>query len=189
MADEPDALTGSDLRDLAAHLRSEWHTDYEELVGEARQQWEHGRTLVDRIASAMARGDRLSFSLAGTSFVGPVTNLGTDWCTIATDTGPVDIHLPVRGQRIAMPVVIRTVERSRDGGRRLPQPPMSFRARCFELEMERCAVRVGTTMGDDLPAGTLTVGKDHVTVAGTDHDASVNLDGIAWVAPLRTARR
>jgi len=183
--DEPDdtlPLADADLQDLAAQMRTEWHADYEELAGEARMQWEHNRTLMDRVHDAMARGDRLGVAVGDAQFVGTITNLGTDWCTVSTSSGPVDVRLAMHMGQIGTPVLVHQLERGRSGGMRAPQPQIGFRARCYELEMLGGDVQVGIANNGEAIMGALIVGADHLMVTSDDRPTFVPLDWVAWVA-------
>lgn len=182
MTEEPEAAVDPDLGHLGASLRSAWHADYEETADAARMQWEHGRTFIDRIHDAMARGDRVQCRLPHAHFTGLITNLGTDWCTIETPAGPIDVHLATNGHTVATPVMLRTVARGRTGGIRSTQPPMGFRARCYELEMARGPVQVGALACNDILDGTLVVGADHLVVSGPDNETVLPLDSVGWIA-------
>ena len=179
---EPDTLDDPELQSLAADLRSEWHAEYDETAGEARMQWEHGRTIIDRVHDAMARGDRLQITVGRTQFSGTATNLGTDWCTIDAAGGSVDIRLLMHMAQMGTPAIIRCVERGRSGGIRAPQPPMGFRARCYELEMEGRPVRVGSLGSDEVVSGALTVGADHLVISDSNGDTFLPIDWVSWIA-------
>lgn len=176
-----DELNDADLQDLAASLRSEWQVDYEESAGEARMQWEHGRSFIDRVHEVMARGDRVALESGAMRLTGTIIDLGTDWCTISAPGGPVDVRLT--GRSVSAPLVMRQLERGRSGGRRAPQPPMSFRARCYELEMESAPVCVGTAIADEPFTGVLTVGADHLMITQADGSVWIPLDAVAWIMP------
>ena len=169
------------LEDLAASLRTEWQADYEETAGEARMQWEHGRTFMDRVQEVMARGDRVALEAGDMRFTGSIIDLGTDWCTIAAPGGPVDVRLSGRGS--AAPLILRQLERGRSGGRRAPQPPMTFRARCYELEMNGAPVCIGTTISDEPFTGTLVVGTDHLMIVLDETSVWIPFEAVGWIMP------
>lgn len=176
-----DELDDAGLSDLAATMRSEWRSDYEETAGEARMQWEHGRSFLDRVQEVMARGDRVALEAGDMRFTGSIVDLGSDWCTIAAPGGPVDVRLSGRAHHV--PLVMRQLERGRSGGRRAPQPPISFRARCYELEMESAPVCVGTMITDEPFTGTLVVGSDHLMVRQPDGDVWIPIEAVGWIMP------
>lgn len=181
--DDIDALaTENELQDVAAQMRSEWLAEYEETAGEARMQWEHGRTMIERVRDLMARGDVVVIDVGDMSFRGTLTNLGTDWCTVTTDAGTVDVRLATHMGQLGTPAVIRQVERGRSGGMRAPQPPMGFRARCYELEMEGAPVRIGSALHADTHTGSLVVGADHLVVTNDQGETLISLDWVAWIA-------
>lgn len=170
----------ADLADLGAQVRAEWHAEYDETVGEARLQWEHGRTLMERVRDVMSRGDQVRIDVGDASFSGVFTDLGTNWCSCTTGSGTVEIQI-LNSAGVPMPFAMRRIARERSGGRRAPNQPIAFRAHLYELEMQREFVRVGSFSVREVLAGTLTVSNDHITVESADTMAWIPLDAISWV--------
>lgn len=175
-----DSVDLTELGDVGAQVRAEWHAEYDETVGEARLQWEHGRTLMERIRDVMSRGDQVRIAIGDVAFSGVFIDLGTNWCSCATTSGTVEIQV-LNSAGIPMPFTMQRVARERSGGRRAPNQPITFRAHLYELEMQREVVRVGSFAASEVLAGTLIVSNDHVTLENTDTLAWIPLDAISWV--------
>ncbi|MFZ4515228.1 MAG: hypothetical protein ACOYN3_02865 [Acidimicrobiia bacterium] len=176
--DPLDDLT--ELGDIGAQARSEWRAEYDETVGEARMQWEHGRTLMERVRDLMSRGDQVRIDTAGATFIGVLIDLGTNWCSCATPAGSVDIQL-LNAAGTPLPVVIRRITREQSGGRRSPHQPISFRAHLYELEMNGAPIRVGSYALADSATGLLTVSADHMTVDSGEQCAWLPIDVVSWL--------
>ncbi len=184
-----------DLAATAAAMREQWRADEEDLGRDAAEAWAHGRTLVDELVDHMHRGDTLAFDAAGRVFAGPLAYVGSDYATVTTAGGPVDVRTMIaiplgrrRSRRLGIPapVVVRTLERARSGGLRPDPASPSFRARLYELEMDATRVVIGSTLLPDELQGTLTVRADHVRVTDRDRDGGT-LVPIAWIAYVRRA--
>jgi hypothetical protein len=189
----PEPNLPADLAATAAAMRERWRADEEDLGRDAAEAWAHSRTLVDELVGRMHRGDTLAFDVAGHTFTGTLAYVGTDYVTVATAGGPVDVRTMIsvplgrrRSRRLGIPapVVVRTVERARSGGLRPDPASPSFRARLYELEMDGVPVTIGSTLVPDEVRGTVAVAADHVHV-------NTGLDGtmvpIAWIAYVRSA--
>lgn len=171
------------LRARAAELRAEWRAEEEEWSRAALESFEHSRTLVDVLRTAMHRGDDVVLGSGGDAVRGVLAHVGDDWCMVHAPGGAIDV--PV----CATAPLVRVVERSRRGGTSgAPTAARAWRARLFEHEMGRDPCVLAVAGGERL-VGRLRVGSDHVIVDETprrtsDHrDVFVPLVAVLWVAP------
>ncbi|MCU1456498.1 MAG: hypothetical protein JWL73_590 [Actinomycetia bacterium] len=180
-----------DLAATAAAMREQWREDEEDLGRDAAEAWGHGRTLVEELVGHMHRGDTLAFDVAGHTFTGPLAYVGSDYATVTTVGGSVDVRTMIsipfgpgarRRLGIPAPLVVRTVERARAGGLRPEPASPSLRARLYELEMDAESVAIGSMLLADEVRGRLRCAADHVTVTGDGIETTVP---IAWIAYLR----
>jgi hypothetical protein len=187
----PPEETPADLAATAAAMREQWRADEEDLGRDAAEAWAHGRTLVDELVGRMHRGDTLAFDVAGHTFIGPITYVGSDYLRVHTAGGPVDVRtmisVPIGRSRarklgIPAPLVVRVVARARSGGLRPGPASPSFRARLYELEMDGEPVVIGSTLLADEVQGALAVAADHVTVTTPITESMVP---IVWIAYVR----
>ena len=191
----PDPELPADLAATAAAMREQWRADEEDLGRDAAEAWAHGRSLIDELVGRMHRGDTLALDVAGHTFTGPLVYVGSDYATVATAGGPVDVRTMISaplGRRssrrlgIPAPLVVRTVERARSGGLRPEPASPSFRARLYEIEMGGDRVAIGSALLPDEVQGTVVVAADHVTVTTSITEAMVPIPWIAYVRATAT---
>jgi hypothetical protein len=121
-----------------------------------------------------------------TSFRGVIDAVGADYVQLRTSAGRVDIALVVSHERTPVPLVIRVVERAREGGRRAEPLARTFRARLLEYDGEEIDAVIGSPLLPDSLRGRLTIGRDHVVVSDADGgDTYLPLDHVAWAHPWR----
>lgn len=180
----PDETMRNDHPDLAAAgaaMRAEWRDEAEEAGRDAAEQWQHSRTLRDRLVECMHRGDRVSVVFADQRVTGEVLDVADDLLALRTVAGRIDVHV-VPG----MPLLIQVVERAPSGGRRAEGARGGFRASLLTRELEGEEVTVATTVGNEPLDGRLAVGADHVCIVGRGGaETFVPLGSIAYVRPRR----
>src|SRR2546429_9219188 len=111
--------------------------------------------------------------LGESSFRGFIDAVGADYVQLRPPGGRVDIALVVSHERTPVPLVIRVVERAREGGRRAEPLARTFRARLLEYAGEEIDAVIGSPYLREALRGRLTIGRDHVAVhdaAGSDTD-------------------
>ena len=176
-----------DLEPIFGAAREERRSEEEEYTRAAARQWARRRALVDVAREFQHRGDTVSVQLRDTVFVGTIDAVGRDYLQLRTDGGRVDIPLlDVTSARAPRHLVIRVVNRAREGGRRAEPGALTFRARLIEYDGEEIDAIVGSDLLRDELRGQLTVGRDHVVVRDRDGGESyVPFDCVAWVKPWR----
>lgn len=169
-----------DLAAAGAAMRAEWREEAEETGRDAAEQWQHSRTLRDRLVECMHRGDRITVVFAEQRFTGTVLELGDDLLALDTVAGRIDVHLDA-----AVPVMVHVAERAPSGGRR-GDAAGGFRAGLLARELAGEEVTVGTTLGAEPLDGRITVAADHVCLVGRGGaEVFVPFRSIAYVRPRR----
>jgi hypothetical protein len=170
-----------DLESVFGAAREERRSEEEEYTRAAARQWARHRDLLDVARELQHRGDTASIQLRDMVFVGTVDAVGRDYLQLRTDGGRVDISLVA-----PRPLLIRVVERAREGGRRAEPGARTFRARLLEYDGEEVDVVVGSDTLREEIRGRLVVGRDHVIVRDRDGaDSYLALSCVAWVKPWR----
>jgi hypothetical protein len=175
------------LEPIFGAAREERRAEEEEYTRAAARQWARHRDLVDVALELQHRGDTASIQLHDTVFVGTIDAVGRDYVQLRTDGGRVDIPLvDLVGERAPRPLLIRVIERAREGGRRAEPAAQTFRARLLEYDGEEIDAIVGSDLLQEELRGRLTVGRDHIVVRDRDGAESyLPLSCIAWVTPWR----
>jgi hypothetical protein len=175
-----------DLEPLFGAAREERRAEEEEYAHAAARQWARHRDLLDIARELQHRGDTVSMHVGDSSFRGTIDAVGADYVQLRTPAGRVDIALVVGSERTPRPVVIRVVERAREGGRRAEPLARTFRARLLEYDGEEIDAVIGSPLLRDGLRGRLTIGRDHVVVRdGHGSDTYLPLDHVAWAHPWR----
>ncbi len=155
-------------RELRGHFDDELRAEAEERERLAATAARRQRTLADVAAQLCARGDRVRVDAGGRSFVGTLVRAAGDLASVALASGEVvDCNL-------AAPVALQVVERARAGGHAPERGVASFKARCYEVELEARPVVLGTTLAGEQHGVVTAVAVDHLVLAG---------DG-EWYLPL-----
>ena len=169
-------------RELRGRVDDELRAEAEERERIAATAARRRRTLTDVAAELCARGDRVRVTVADHTFLGTISRAAGDLVTVRLVSGEqVDCHLGV-------PVVLEVVERVRQGGRPPGDGVASFRARCFELELDGTPVVVGTTAFGERHGRIGAVAVDHLVVSEDETTAYVPLAAVAYVRAV-TAHR
>ncbi len=114
-----DELAGdSELEDAAGAAREDRRAEEDEYAHAAARQWARHRDLLDITRELQHRGDTVAMQVGESSFRGVIDAVGADYVQLRTPAGRVDIALVVSHERTPVPLVIRVVERAREGGRR-----------------------------------------------------------------------
>lgn len=170
-----------DLAAAGAAMRAEWRDEAEEAGRDAAEQWQHSRTLGDRLVECMHRGDRVAVVFAGHRLTGEVLDVADDLLALRTVAGRIDVHL-----HPGVPLTVEVVERSPSGGRRSTGSGGGFRAGLLARELDGEEVTLATTVRDEPLDGRLTVGADHVCIVGRGGaETFVPWGSIAYVRPRR----
>ena len=182
-----DDLTGDpELEEAAGAAREERRAEEEEYAHAAARQWARHRDLLDIARELQHRGDTVAMHVGESSFRGVIDAVGADYIQLRTPAGRVDIALVVGRERTPVPLVIRVVERAREGGRRDEPLARTFRARLLEYDGEETDAVIGSSLLRDGLRGRLTIGRDHVVVRDADGgDTYLPLDHVAWAHPWR----
>ncbi|MFI5052886.1 MAG: hypothetical protein ACHQDE_00875 [Acidimicrobiia bacterium] len=168
------------LRETGAALRAVWRAAEEEWTRAAFEAWEHERTLVDVARDCMHRGDTVTVQLPGRRLIGPVVSVGDDFVRIGTATGPVDVRVSCDAR-----FHLRVVAPARAGGSRGLPGVATFRARLLQFEADRAAVEIGVHGTSDVMVGSITVGRDQVSLEdGNDGRVYVPIGSLSWVRPV-----
>ncbi len=185
--DSFDELAGDpELEDAAGAAREERRAEEEEYAHAAARQWARHRDLLDITRELQHRGDTVAMQVGESSFRGLIDAVGADYVQLRTATGRVDIALVVGHERTPVPLVIRVVERAREGGRRAEPLARTFRARLLEYDGEEIDAVIGSPLFSEGLRGLLTIGRDHVAVRDADgSDTYLPLDHVAWAHPWR----
>jgi hypothetical protein len=182
-----DELAGdSELEDAAGAAREDRRAEEDEYAHAAARQWARHRDLLDITRELQHRGDTVAMQVGESSFRGVIDAVGADYVQLRTPAGRVDIALVVSRERTPVPLVIRVVERAREGGRRAEPLARTFRARLLEYDGEEIDAVIGSAFLRDALRGLLTIGRDHVAVHDADgSDTYLPLDNVAWAHPWR----
>jgi hypothetical protein len=167
-----------DLAATGAAMRAAWRAEQEAATRDARADWTHRLTLVDRLRAHMHRGDTLVVAVAGHGVTGSVEEVGDDLLALMSPGGRVDIHLA--------PTIPMTFEVSaaREGGHRGSDAAGGrFRHALIAREQDR-RVRLGTVLQPEGLEGELRVSADHVAITTqAGREVVVPISGVAWVRP------
>jgi hypothetical protein len=182
-----DDLAGDpELERVAGVAREDRRAEEEEYARAAARQWARHRDLLDITRELQHRGDTVAVHIGEHSFRGVIDAVGADYVQLRTPAGRVDIALVLGSERAPLPLVIRVVERAREGGRRAEPPARTFRARLLEYDGEGIEAVIGSLLVRDGLRGRLTIGRDHVVVRDADgSDTYVPLGHVAWAHPWR----
>ncbi len=157
-------------------MRAEWRAEQEAATRDAAEDWQHRRTLTDRLREFMHRGDGLQVTVVGRRLTGFVEEVGDDLLALQTTSGRVDVHL---APTITVEIVVTAP--AREGGHRGSDVAGgSFRQALIGREPAP-SVLVGTVQDPDGRKGTLLVGADHVELATGDGRLVVPLPAVAWI--------
>lgn len=163
-------------RDLRRQLDAEFRAEAEESERLAAQAARRQRTLADVARDAMARGDLVAADIAARTFSGTVLLAGTDFVSLATVAGRVDVRLS------APALVMHITRRPAAVGRDRRSGPETFRARLLELELAGAVVEVGlATPGSERVGPLATVAADHLVLHGDVGEVFVSLAAVVWV--------
>lgn len=168
--DETLRVLGEELR---LRIGPELRAEAEALERSAAIGYRRARSLVDVLADARARGDRVVVSLAGRTLVGTVIHVGSDLTTIEVADGRADVWL-------GAPLALHTEAVPTAAGRGPADGvPATFRARLLELELAeaRCEV-VSPVLGEIGPARIATVARDHLVLRHHGAQRVVSLSGV-----------
>jgi hypothetical protein len=176
-------LAHPDLAATGAAMREEWRAEQEAATRDAAEDWQHRRTLRDRLVEHMHRGDRLAVSVVGQRFAGTPEEVGDDLLALRTLFGRVDIHLAP-----SIALWYEVYERASQGGSRGSDIAGGQFRRALELrEREDSSMSVGTVFDPDGVDGRLTVGADHVGIVGPGGlETIVPVAQVAWITARRT---
>jgi hypothetical protein len=188
-----DDLTGdADLRSGAGAAREERRADEEEYTRAAARQWARHRDLADVAREFQHRGDTVAVQIGELGFSGVIVAVGRDYFQLGTPGGRVDIPLFISAasgpgrERTPVPLVVRVVERAREGGRRAEPGAQTFRARLLEYDADEIDAVVGSLLLREELRGRLTIGRDYIVVRdGSGGETYLPLAWIAWVRPWR----
>jgi hypothetical protein len=170
----PELYENPELAAVAWSARAEWRADEEEWTAAAYERWSHDRTLLDRATEHLHRGDVLAVALPGGGACrGRVIGVGADVLALDTAGGRVDVHV-----RDAPAIAWRVGERAVEGGTRGVEL-RGFRSRLLELEGD--PVEAGIAHFDGVTRGTLTVGRDHVSLESDGVTTVLGLATVDWV--------
>src|SRR2546423_9625842 len=133
----------------------------------AARQWARHRDLLDITRELQHRGDTVAMQVGERSFRGVIDAVGADYVQVRTPGGRVDIALVVSHERTPVPLVIRVVERAREGGRRAEPLARTFRARLLEYDGEEIEAVIGSPFLREGLRGPLPIGRGPVA----PHDA------------------
>jgi hypothetical protein len=175
-------------RELRERVGGEFRTEAEEGERLAARAAQRARDLAAVASELRDRGDRVAVDVAGRTYLGHVVHVGADLLQLRTRPSPpgvrdvsgeplgagsvVDVHL-------AAPVVLRVVQRAREGGHG-PQPgPATFRARLLELELADAVVELTA----EAVAGAA---RGRVAAVARDHLVLLDEDATPWFVPLAT---
>lgn len=172
-ARDPNEELSSELR---RRVGDEFRAEAEEGERLAELARLRARSLGDLAAELRDRGDRVSLTAAGRTFLGTVDEAGRDHCTVRTPAGTVAV--PLSGRPIHLAVVeAHAVEPADPRGY-----TATFRARLRELEMDGVEVEVGVIgRAEPLRGRLAAVAEDHVLIE--DHDGArwyVGWDALAY---------
>jgi hypothetical protein len=188
-----DDLTGdAQLEAAAGAAREERRAEEEEYMRAAARQWVRHRDLVDVAREFQHRGDTVAVQIGELGFSGVVATVGRDYFQLDTPSGRVDIPLfasaasgPGR-ERTPVPLVVRVVERAREGGRRAEPGAQTFRARLLEYDGDEIDAVVGSLLVREELRGQLMVGRDYIVVR--DDAGGETYLPLAWIAWVRRWR-
>jgi hypothetical protein len=176
----------SELEAAAGAAREDRRAEEEEYAHAAARQWARHRDLLDITRELQHRGDTVAMQVGESLFRGVIDAVGADYLQLRTPAGRVDIALVVSHERTPVPLVIRVVERAREGGRRAEPLARTFRARLLEYDGEEIDAVIGSPFLREALRGRLTIGRDHVAVHDADgSDTYLPLDHVAWAHPFR----
>jgi hypothetical protein len=177
----------AELEAAAGAAREERRADEEEYAHAAARQWARHRDLLDIVRELQHRGDTVAIQIGETAFRGVIDIVGADYLQLRTAADRVDISLVAPGPaRVPMPLVIRVVERAREGGRRAEAAARTFRARLLEYDGEEINAVIGSMLLREDLRGRLTVGRDHLVVRDPDGgETYLPIGHVAWVKPWR----
>lgn len=174
--DDPDARGFGELaRELRAGAGADVRADAEEGERLAAQAALRRRTLADVAREAADRGLTVLVECGDRRFAGTVAHATRDLLTLVTVGG--DVHVNLAG-----PVLVRTGEPAMTAAWRPDDDVPSFRARLYQLEMDRTEVDVGVvTAPGELRGRLRAVARDHVLLDIADDRSAVAVGAIAWV--------
>ena len=167
-----------DLSRIAGEMRAEWREEQASATADAAAQLRHSRGLTDWLRDRMHAGDRVGVVLAGKTFTGLVEEVGDDLLGLRCGSDLVEIHVCA-----SVPISFELVEHATKGGTRGAYG-RNFRDALLNRD-GRAGMRVGTRQDPDGIDGTLLLGADFVSVAGSAGvETIVPIAQISWVSPI-----
>jgi hypothetical protein len=182
-----DLTADAELEAAAGAAREERRAEEEEYAHAAARQWARHRDLLDIVRELQHRGDIVVAQIGETAFRGVIDTVGADYLQLRTAAERVDISLVAsEPARVPMPLVIRVIERAREGGRRAEPAARTFRARLLEYDGEEIAAVIGSLLLREDLRGHVTIGRDHLVVRdGDGGETYLPIGYVAWVKPWR----
>lgn len=178
----------AELESSFGAAREERRAEEEEYTKAAARQWARRRSILDVVRELQHRGDTVSLEVGELVFVGVIDAVGRDYLQLSTAGGRIDVALlQTDREQAPRPMLVRVIERAREGGRRTEPGAQTFRARLLEYDGDDVEAVVGSNAfrGEQL-RGHLVVGRDHVVIRGRDgNEAYIPLASVSWVKPWR----
>jgi hypothetical protein len=179
MSDSDDLSAHPDLGAVGASMRSEWAAEQHEATRDAQENFQRNQTMREWLIAAMHAGDRIAVTIVDQRFTGVVEEVGDDLLGLRAIFGRVDLHLAP-----GIPLHIEVVDHPRAGGSR-GRTDGTFAGAVAARDPD-ADMSVGTAFHPDGLDGTITAGRDFVTIrAKAGAVTVVHLAQVAWVAARR----